>query len=96
MSDVDVLRELEQLRATLDDTLRAVAARELPVETLLTEVDDDRSHLYVVKVIEVVDGVGKVRARRLLESLGLPETVRIAELSPSQRRALIDGLGSLG
>lgn len=96
MSDVDVLRELEQLRTKLDDTLRAVAARELAVETLLTEVDDDRSHLYVVKAIEVVEGVGKVRARRLLDELGLAETVRIAELTASQRRALIDGVRSLG
>ena len=96
MSDVDVLRELEQLRTKLDDTLRAVASRELAVETLLTEVDDDRSHLYVVKAIEVVEGVGKVRARRLLDELGLAETVRIAELTASQRRALIDGVRFLG
>lgn len=96
MSDVDVLSELEQLRTKLDDTLRAVAARELPVETLLTEIDDERSHLYAVKAIEVVEGVGKVRARRLLEDLGLTETVRIAELSAGQRRALIDGVRSFG
>lgn len=94
MSDVDVLRELEQLRTKLDDTLRAVAARELSVETLLTEIDDERTHLYVVKAIEVVEGVGKVRARRLLEELGLTEAVRIAELTASQRRALIDGVRS--
>lgn len=92
MSDTDVLRELEQLRSKLDDTLRQVANRELSLETLVAAGDDDRSHLYVVKVIEVLDGVGKVRARRLLDELGLPETVRIAELSAEQRRALIDGV----
>lgn len=95
MPDTDVLRELEQLRSRLDDTLRQVAGRELSLETLLTAVDD-RSHLYVVKVIEVLDGVGKVRARRLLDELDLSETVRIAELTVGQRQALIDGVRSFG
>lgn len=96
MSDSSVLRELEQLRTKLDETLRDVASRELSVEKLLTAVDDERSHLYVVKAIEVVEGVGKVRARRLLEELGLSETVRIAELTAGQRQALIDGVRSIG
>lgn len=91
MSDDVVLGDLMRLRATLDDTLAAVADGTLSIGELLTTVDDDRTYLYAVKAIEVVEGVGKVRARRLLEGLGLGESVRISELTAEQRRALVDG-----
>jgi hypothetical protein len=96
MSEDDVLRDLMHLRATLDDTLAAIAAGGLPIDELLTAVDDDRTYLYAVKAIEAVGGVGKVRARRLLDAMGLDENVRISELSAEQRRALADGARSVG
>ena len=46
----------------------------------------------VVAVAEVVPGVGKVRARRLLEALGIAEGTRWADLGPEGQRRLAAAL----
>lgn len=50
---------------------------------------DDRSQTYVVKLLDVTPGLGKVAGRRLLASLGIDELMRVAELSEAQRAALL-------
>jgi hypothetical protein len=80
---------LEQLRVSLKCLVADIAAGIVPFPEVLSLVDDDRTFLYVVKALEVVDGVGKVRARRMLEELGVPETARLADLSDAQRHVLI-------
>jgi hypothetical protein len=87
----DVLVELERTRTLLSETVAAVAEGNLAFSEIVDAVDD-RGYLYVVKVLEVVDGVGKVRARRMLADLGLVESVRISELHDTQRAALVAGL----
>jgi hypothetical protein len=92
MSTSEVFRDLEHLRASLDATIAAVASGALPFAELLAVDDDDRTYLYVVKALEVLDGVGKVRARRILDVVGLQENVRVSELSPLQRKALLEAI----
>jgi hypothetical protein len=46
--------------------------------------------LKVVSVLESLPGVGKVRARRLMEELEISESRRLRGLGANQRRALLD------
>jgi hypothetical protein len=93
VSSSEVLHDLEHLRATLDVAIASVVSGALPFAELLALDDDDRTYLYVVKALEAVDGVGKVRARRILDSVGLPEDVRFSELTSLQRKALLGAIG---
>ena len=45
--------------------------------------------LKVVSVLESLPGVGKVRARRLMDEIGISETRRIRGLGAQQRDALL-------
>jgi hypothetical protein len=76
-----------QRRASL---ISALASGELA----LADVDDDdrASDVRVVVIAESVPGIGKVRARRALDALGVPPSTRWAELSQPQRRRLLEAL----
>ena len=45
--------------------------------------------LKVVSVLESLPGVGKVKARRTMEELGISESRRVRGLGPQQREALL-------
>ncbi len=47
----------------------------------------------VVSVLESLPGLGKVKARRLMEEIGISETRRVQGLGDQQRRKLLDKLG---
>jgi hypothetical protein len=46
--------------------------------------------LKVVSVLESLPGVGKVRARRIMDELDISESRRVRGLGTNQRRALLD------
>jgi hypothetical protein len=54
---------------------------------------DMLAKLKVVSVLESLPGVGKVRARRLMEELEISESRRLRGLGTNQRRALLDKFG---
>ncbi|MFZ9706747.1 MAG: hypothetical protein ACO3CG_02805 [Ilumatobacteraceae bacterium] len=45
--------------------------------------------VYLVKIAESVPGIGKVRARRVLEEHGLGERTRVSEVPSSVRESLM-------
>jgi hypothetical protein len=51
--------------------------------------DDILAKLKVVSVLESMPGVGKVRARRLMEELDISESRRLRGLGRNQREALL-------
>jgi hypothetical protein len=92
----------EQLQAALD---KAAAARRQRAElkeklkmgsTSLDEVmtqadqDDVVAKLKVVTVLESLPGVGKVRARKIMEELEISDTRRVRGLGQNQRKALLE------
>ena len=46
----------------------------------------------ILTVLEAVPGVGKVRARRLLDAAGIEESDRIDQLTDARRRSLLEEL----
>ena len=61
---------------------------------LLKQADTDEvvGKLKVLSLLESLPGVGKVKARRLMEEIGISETRRVQGLGPQQRQALLEQL----
>ena len=55
--------------------------------------DDVVGKLKVVSLLESLPGVGKVKAKAIMEEIGIAETRRVRGLGPHQSAALIDRVG---
>ncbi|GHH77824.1 integration host factor, actinobacterial type [Promicromonospora soli] len=55
--------------------------------------DDVVGKLKVVSLLESLPGVGKVKARAIMEEIGIAETRRVRGLGPHQTAALIERFG---
>ena len=62
----------------------------------LFDQDEDEAiaKMKVLAVLESLPGLGKVKARRTMEEVGIAETRRVQGLGANQRKALLDRLGS--
>src|SRR2546423_15104034 len=66
------------------------------LKELLDEAERDEiiGKMKVVAVLESLPGVGKVRARRLMDDIGISETRRIRGLGAQQRESLLKEFSS--
>jgi hypothetical protein len=55
----------------------------------MAEHDDVVGKMKVLAVLESLPGLGKVKARRLMEQIGISETRRVRGLGTQQREALL-------
>lgn len=80
-------------RAELKEKLKmgSVSLRELLDDA---EANDVIGKMKVVTVLESLPGVGKVRARRLMEQIGISDTRRVRGLGAQQRDALLKEFGA--
>ncbi|HKA03792.1 MAG TPA: integration host factor, actinobacterial type [Acidimicrobiales bacterium] len=95
----------EQRTAALQKAAEARAARAELKEKLkmgsvtlsdaLAKADssDVIGKLKVLALLESLPGVGKVKARRIMEDIGISESRRVRGLGPQQRQALLTQLG---
>ena len=79
-----------RVRAELKEKLKmgSVTLSELFAQA---ERDEIVAKMKVLSVLESLPGVGKVRARRLMEETGIPDTRRVQGLGANQREALLQG-----
>lgn len=56
--------------------------------------DPNVGKLKVVSLLESLPGVGKVKARRVMDEIGIADNRRVQGLGAQQRAALLDQLGS--
>ncbi|MGH9136254.1 MAG: integration host factor, actinobacterial type [Acidimicrobiales bacterium] len=56
--------------------------------------DDTVGKMKVLAVLEALPGVGKVKARRTMEEIGIAETRRVRGLGKQQREALLNAFTS--
>ncbi len=82
-------------RAELKEKLKMGS---LDLEELLQRADGDEivGKMKVLAVIESLPGVGKVKARRTMEEIGISETRRVRGLGAQQREALRRAFPSAG
>jgi hypothetical protein len=81
--------EVRRARAEMKDRLKMglVTLSELLEQS---EGDEVVGKTKVVAVLESLPGVGKVKARRTMESIGIAETRRVRGLGDQQRKALLE------
>ena len=94
----------EQRAAALAKAAEARAARaeikarlkmgSMSLSEALDSDDRNVAKLKVVSMLESLPGVGKVKARRVMEEIGIAENRRVQGLGAQQRAALLDQLGS--
>jgi transposase len=56
------------------------------------DADDVIGKLKVLALLESLPGVGKVKARRIMDDIGISESRRVRGLGPQQRQSLLDQL----
>jgi hypothetical protein len=85
--------EARRVRAELKEKLKMGA---LSLQALLdqAEADDHIGKMKVLAVIEALPGVGKVKARRTMEEIGIADTRRVRGLGDQQRSKLLEAFGS--
>ena len=81
---------LHLLRQQMDAVLVQVESGSLNIDAILLqdELDEASNVLYACKLIEVVPGIGKVKARHLLARMNVSETEQTGNLSVDQRSKL--------
>jgi signal recognition particle GTPase len=80
--------EARRARAELKEKLKmgSTTLKELLDQS---DADDIIGKMKVVAVLESLPGVGKVKARRTMEDIGISETRRVRGLGDQQRRELL-------
>jgi hypothetical protein len=81
--------EARRRRAVVKEQLKA---GDLCLKELFDQgdADDVLAKLKVVSVLESLPGVGKVKARRLMQEMDISESRRLRGLGDNQRRKLLD------
>lgn len=84
--------EARRARAELKEKLKmgSITLRELLDKA---ESDDHVGKMKVLAVIEALPGVGKVKARRTMDDIGIADTRRVRGLGEQQRKALLEAFG---
>jgi hypothetical protein len=79
-------------RAELKEKLKMGS---LSLSAVLDQADNDRivGKTKVLAVIESLPGVGKVKARRTMDEIGIAESRTLKGLGAQQRKALLDAFG---
>ena len=81
--------EARRVRADLKDRLKMGS---ITLAEVLDQAAEDEivGKTKVLAVLESLPGVGKVKARRLMEEIGIAESRRLRGLGDQQRAALLD------
>jgi hypothetical protein len=76
-------------RAELKDHLKS---GRITLKELLAKADSDETvgKMKVLAALEALPGTGKVKARRMMESVGISDTRRLQGLGAKQREALLE------
>lgn len=79
-------------RAEVKNNLKRGALK-LPAVLKQGQTDDTVGKMKVSALLEAMPGVGKVRARQIMERLGIAESRRVRGLGANQRSALENEFG---
>lgn len=84
--------EARRVRAEIKDRLKN-SQGSLREVVELGQQDDVVGKLKVSALLEALPGIGKVKARAIMEEIGIAETRRVRGLGPHQSAALIERFG---
>lgn len=82
-----------EARAARADIKARLKMGSMSLSEALDSDDRNVAKLKVVSMLESLPGVGKVKARRVMEDIGIADNRRVQGLGAQQRAALLDQLG---
>ena len=82
--------EARTARAELKNQLKLGS---VSLSEALSSGDSTVGKLKVVSLLESLPGVGKVKARKIMEDIGIAENRRVQGLGQQQKQSLLDQLG---
>ncbi|HEY6533138.1 MAG TPA: integration host factor, actinobacterial type [Acidimicrobiales bacterium] len=85
--------EARKARAEIKERLKMGS---ITLAELLEQADSDQmmAGIKVLAVLESLPGVGKVKARRTMDEIGIADTRRVRGLGDQQRKSLLAAFGS--
>jgi ERCC4-type nuclease len=89
------LKKAAEARAARAELKERLKLGSMTIAQVLERADTDVTvgKLKVLALLESLPGVGKVKARRLMEEIGIAESRRVKGLGPQQRASLLAQLG---
>ena len=90
---LDKAAAARRARAEIKDKLK-MGSTSLPELFDMAENDTNAGKMKVLTVLESLPGLGKVKARRVLEDVGISETRRVQGLGANQRTKLLETLSA--
>ena len=88
------LQKAAEARAARADIKARLKMGSMNIGEALDSDDPNVGKLKVVSMLESLPGVGKVKARRLMEEIGIADNRRVQGLGAQQRKALLSRLGT--
>ena len=85
------------LRQAFEMVIEEVRSGDLDLDGAHTRADSDAltGAVFAVKVYEAVPGIGKVKARRTMEALGLDEDATLGAVPAAARAAILERFAEL-
>jgi hypothetical protein len=87
------LEKAKEARAKRADIKNRLKMGSLSLKEALDSDDTNVGKLKVVSLLESLPGVGKVKARKVMEDVGIADNRRVQGLGTQQRIALLESLG---
>jgi S13-like protein len=87
------LEKAKEARAKRADIKNRLKMGSLTLKEALDSDDTNVGKLKVVSLLESLPGVGKVKARKVMEDVGIADNRRVQGLGTQQRIALLESLG---
>ncbi len=81
-----------EARAARAEIKQRLKMGSITLQDALASEDKNMAKLKVVSLLESLPGVGKVKARKLMEELEISDNRRVQGLGSKQRQALLDAL----
>ena len=88
------LKKAAEARAARAELKEKLKMGSLSLASVLEQADHDDvvGKLKVLALLESLPGLGKVKARRLMDEIGISETRRVRGLGAQQRQGLLDAI----
>jgi hypothetical protein len=84
------LEKAAAARAARADIKHRLKMKSLTLEDALASDDPNVAKLKVVSLLESLPGVGKVKARKVMEDIGIADNRRVQGLGAQQKAALLE------
>jgi hypothetical protein len=87
------LKKAKEARAARAEVKARLKMGSLSLSDALDSDDANVGKLKVIQLLESLPGVGKVKARKVMEDIGIADNRRVQGLGAQQRQSLLSALG---